>query len=184
MKKLLLLAVVSLAGCATVPGPAPVAAPATHSPASSAESAAVGIVPNEASAPESASILGSATVPPATEPAEDKPPLKFKDFVALNDNKLIDVYRGMDKKQVEALMNDHASGRFANPYKRQVVKTREGRSYEILFYLTHAPAAGKPITENHTTPVIFLEGKVDAIGKYPLKKLRRQAAVKTAANHH
>ena len=45
----------------------------------------------------------------------------------------------------------------------------------MLFYLTRAPRQGQRVTENLLTPVIFQNERVTAIGRYPLKKIRRAA---------
>jgi hypothetical protein len=84
-----------------------------------------------------------------------------------NENKLINVYKGLDKGTVEAVM---ASAH--NPFKREKVTGTKGQIYEVLFYLTREPRKNKPITERQLTPVILKNGEVIAMGNFQLKKLR------------
>jgi len=111
--------------------------------------------------------------PPTGAPAPTAPGLSFREFVELNDTKLLDVYVGMSRETVDKHMSAHQTDRFANPYKRQVLRAKDGTIFEVLFYVTRAPSKGKPVTETQTTPLIFRDNKVVAIGRYQLKKLRR-----------
>jgi hypothetical protein len=131
---------------------------------------------------------------PAAEPPRPAPPLETKqpeqpaelppvtrkwlgleDFAEANDEKLLNVYVGMSRPTVERLMDGHQSGKWINPYKRQTVAGADRKNHEVLFYLTRAPRPGQRVTENFLTPVIFQNERVIAIGRYPLKKLRRAA---------
>ena len=88
-------------------------------------------------------------------------------LVEANEEKLLNVSKGMDKYSVEKIMaSEH------NPYKRERIAGKDGASYEILFYLTREPRKGKPITERLMTPVIFKNNEVVAMGNFQLKKLR------------
>lgn len=101
--------------------------------------------------------------------------LSLNDFAEANDEKLLNVYPGMSRQTVERIMDGHQSGKWANPYKQQAVIGADGKSHEVLFYLTRAPRPGQRVTENYLTPVIFQNERVMAIGRYPLKKVRRAA---------
>lgn len=57
-----------------------------------------------------------------------------------------------------------------NPYRRERLQSGE-RTYDIWFYLTREPRAGRAVADAELTPVILSSGKVAALGRYPLKKL-------------
>jgi hypothetical protein len=168
MRRLAPILLLALAGCVTPSPPGP--PPAPEAPAAAPEPAAPAVP-----APEPAPAVPPPVTPEPPAAAPAGPGVSAREFIALNDTRLLDVYKGMPKVTVERLMAAHATERFANPYKRQALKTRDGSVYEIVFYLTREPLRGKPITENQLTPVIFRNDKVFAIGRYPLKKLRREA---------
>jgi hypothetical protein len=106
--------------------------------------------------------------------------LSLNDFAEANDEKLLNVYPGMSRQTVERIMDGHQSGKWANPYKQQAVINADGKSHDVLFYLTRAPRQGQRVTENFLTPVIFQNERVTAIGRYPLKKIRRAACLSRA----
>jgi hypothetical protein len=173
-----MLALLWLAGCATAPVPksdlpakAEPSAPAPSAPAPSAP--AVEELATAAPIPE---------VPPIvpTELPESQHPLQAKmlsvdDFVDRNDENLLRVYSGMSRVAVERIMGHYRTDSWSNPYKRQQIAVRDGRVYEVLFYVTRKPRAGNQVNEGVMTPVIFEHERVTAIGRYPLKKLRRTA---------
>ena len=101
--------------------------------------------------------------------------LSLNDFAEANDEKLLNVYPGMSRQTVERVMDGQQSGKWTNPYKHQAVISANGTSHDVLFYLTRAPRQGQRVTENFLTPVIFQNERVTAIGRYPLKKIRRAA---------
>lgn len=101
--------------------------------------------------------------------------LSLGDFVDRNDENLLSVYPGMSRAAVERIMGDYRTGTGTNPYKRQQIAAGGGKTYEVLFYLTRKPRAGYRVNEGIMTPVIFENDRVTAIGRYPLKKLRRAA---------
>jgi hypothetical protein len=117
--------------------------------------------------------------PTLSEPVSPSPVvrkwLSLNDFAEANDEKLLNVYPGMSRQNVERIMDGHQSGKWTNPYKHQAVIGVNGTSHEVLFYLTRAPRQGQRVTENFLTPVIFQNERVTAIGRYPLKKIRRAA---------
>jgi hypothetical protein len=112
---------------------------------------------------------------PNDQPAVPRTFLGLEEFTEANDEKLLNIYVGMSRKTVERLMDGHQSGKWTNPYKHQTVMDADGKKHEVLFYLTRAPRPGQRVTENFLTPVIFQNERVTAIGRYPLKKLRRVA---------
>jgi hypothetical protein len=99
----------------------------------------------------------------------------LQEFADANDERLLQVYVGMSRAAVERLMDGRQSGSYLNPYKRQTLAGVNGKDYEVLFYVTRAPRAGRRISEAQLTPVILANERVTAIGRYPLKKLRRTA---------
>jgi hypothetical protein len=93
-------------------------------------------------------------------------------LVEANEEKLLNVSKGMDKYSVEKIMaSTH------NPYKREKIAGKDGASYDVLFYLTREPRNGKPITERLMTPVIFKNNEVVAMGNFQLKKLRNSGTL-------
>jgi hypothetical protein len=89
-----------------------------------------------------------------------------------NDEKIINIFVGMYRNTVETIMgSDH------NPYRRTKITGTDGETYDVLFYLTREPRQGKPITERMLSPVIFLKGRVVAMGNYQLKKLIRSGTL-------
>jgi hypothetical protein len=122
--------------------------------------------------------------PKFSEPADSSPVvrkwLSLSDFTDANDEMLLNVYPGMSRQTVARIMDGHQSGKWSNPYKQQTVANADGTSHEVLFYLTRAPRQGQRVTENFLTPVIFQNDRVTAIGRYPLKKIRRAACLSRA----
>jgi hypothetical protein len=115
---------------------------------------------------------------PAIEPGQELPLTdeKLRKLIALaelNDERLLEVFVGMYRKTVDGAMGFSRQ----NPFKREVIAGMDGREYEVLFYLTREPRKGKGVTERQLTPVIFREDRVVAIGRYPLKKLRRTGTI-------
>lgn len=166
MHRIALALLFLLGGCATAPPPArerPPAAPESATPDTAAPPAAA---PSPAAPAES--------LAPAEPPA---PPRMqgLEAFAELNDEKLLYVYPGMSMAAVERIMGGRQSGSYLNPYKRQTITTVDGKTHEVLFYLTRPPRSGRRVAENQLTPVIFVGNRVVAIGRYQLKKLRRSA---------
>lgn len=168
MRRIAFLTLFLLSGCVTAPPsgtaslPAMSPSPATTEPAKAATPAVEGALP---------------TVTPAAPVLHEASPrmLSLADFVDRNDENLLGVYPGMSRAAVERIMGSYRTGGGANPYKRQQIAVADGRSYEVLFYLTRKPRAGHRVSEGIMTPVIFESERVTAIGRYPLKKLRRAA---------
>lgn len=168
MKRFIFAIALGLAGCATpVPPETPPPAPRPVAPSAPPEAPAV---PTQPPAPPSE--------PSVVQEPEVTPRLGFKEFVERNDDKLMEVYVGMPKVEVERMMALPEGEKWTNPSKRQKLKTRDGQVYEIWFYLMRLPPKGRAVTENDLTPVILKGDKVSAIGRYQLKKLRRAAAAK------
>lgn len=99
----------------------------------------------------------------------------LRQFVERNDDRLLQVYVGMAQTEVERIMAAPADSAWKNPYRRERLQSGE-RFYDVWFYLTREPRTGRPIGEAELTPVILSNGKVVSLGRYPLKKLRRQTA--------
>jgi hypothetical protein len=154
-----------VAGCATTSRP-PVEAPVQKLP-SQTEPAAESQRPVPQAEP-------SLSEPVSPLPAARKW-LSVNDFAEANDENLLNVYPGMTRKTVERIMDGNQSGKWTNPYKHQAISSADGTLHEVLFYLTRAPRQGQRVTENYLTPVIFQNDRVTAIGRYPLKKIRRAA---------
>ncbi len=163
MNRFAVLLALLLAACATPiprvpePGPAapPKAAPAPEAPVMAPD------VPR--AVPVASAIAG---VPSA---------LIFKEFVARNDERLLEVFAGMHKSELARIMHADAD-RWHNPYKREALSDRKGQAYEVFYYLTRDPE-GKPVKDRHLTPVIVKQDMVVAIGAYRLKKLKRGESI-------
>jgi hypothetical protein len=73
---------------------------------------------------------------------------------------------GMTKSQVESTMGsrtaDGESGRYENPYKREIIRGTDDLTYDVLYYYIQQ-IGGRPI-ETGLTPVVFHEGRVVGIG--------------------
>lgn len=98
--------------------------------------------------------------------------LGLRQFIERNDDQLLQVYVGMVQTEVERIMAAPADSAWKNPYRRERLQSG-GRTYDVWFYLTREPRAGRAIAEAELTPVILSSGKVVGLGRYPLKKLRR-----------
>jgi hypothetical protein len=171
MRKILiiLLFMMFVAGCATTSRPV-AEAPAQPLP-TQAEAVAV---------PLSVPLNPIPLVEPKSSASVEQPSvirklMGLEEFAEANDEKLLNIYVGMSRQAVERLMDGHQSGKWINPYKHQVVVSADGKKQEILFYLTRVPQPGQRVTENFLTPVILQNDRVTAIGRYPLKKVRRAA---------
>jgi hypothetical protein len=170
MRKILMISLLMLAaGCATTSRP-PVETPAQPVP-TPAESIAVPSAAPLLPIPTTESAAAVSVEPPAVT----RKSMGLEEFAEANDEKLLNIYVGMSRQSVERLMDGYQSGKWINPYKHQAVVGADGKKHEILFYLTRAPRQGQRVTENFLTPVIFQNERVTAIGRYPLKKLRRVA---------
>lgn len=200
-----------LAGCAvqpvSPPREHPVSVPAVASiPAPASPAAAVETYPVDPApalpAPEPtreepgtmAALPSSAAIDSPTNderganiaPADPAPPTKpaivtWRRLAAVNDERLLDVYPGIAREQVERMMDLRREGRPLNPYRREMLRDAGGNVYHVLHYITREPGEGRPIRDNHLTPVIFLGDKVYAMGRYQLKKLKRTACVVRSA---
>lgn len=173
MKRFLPLLLAVLAGCATPQAPSRPGTPVVpaHEPP---QALAVPSAPTgEAASP----LVGETTSPPAPAAPTKELLSTQQAFADWNDSKLLDIYKGMTKEEVEQVMAPNQAGKWRNPYKRQVLHSSNGKVYEVLFYFTRMPSKDRPITESQMTPVIFNDGKVIAMGRYQLKKLRRSLAL-------
>jgi hypothetical protein len=157
LNRFLPVLVLCAGGCATAPPPPPAGAGAPSVIAPSAP-------------------LPATPAPPAApDPVVESKPLTWSQVASINDERLIDVFPGMPQKRVEERMQLQSAGRPVNPFRQEYLRDPRGRLYHVVFYLTREPVKGRPINERYLTPVIFSNDKVEAIGRYPLKKLRANA---------
>lgn len=108
---------------------------------------------------------------PSTAPSS-APGMGLRQFIERNDDRLLQVYVGMVQTEVERIMVVPADSAWKNPYRRERLQSGE-RTYDVWFYLTREPRPGRAIADAELTPVILSSGKVVGLGRYPLKKLRR-----------
>lgn len=170
MKQLAVSLALLLAACATpsreVSAPTPAEEPRVVEPA----------VPPTSRKPETIARIAPPAIalPPAAailvEPATPTSP-SFREFVAANDERLLEVFAGMHRTELARVMQ-HGAGRWPNPYKHESLHDRAGKDYEVFYYLMRDPE-GKPVQERHLTPVIVKDNVVVAFGVYRLKKLKR-----------
>ncbi|MBI3571687.1 MAG: hypothetical protein HY082_11410 [Gammaproteobacteria bacterium] len=158
MNKYAVLFALLLAACAT---------PTPRTPESTSPPKATAPVPESpAPAPDVAR-----SVPAQSAPLGVPPVSVFREFVARNDERLLDVFVGMHKSELVRIMHADAD-RWHNPYKREALLDTKGAAYEVFYYLMRDPE-GKPVKDRHLTPVIVRDDVVVAIGAYRLKKLKR-----------
>ena len=164
MNRFAVLLALLLAACATpeqhLPLPSPATPPKTATPVPEAP----------VMAPDTPR---TAPVAPAITSALPAP--LFREFVARNDEQLLEVFAGMHKSELARIMHADAN-RWHNPYKREALYDRKGQAYEVLYYLTRDPE-GKPVKDRHLTPVMVKDDVVVAIGAYRLKKLKRGESI-------
>ena len=166
---------VMVSACATAPRLEPVREPvatpvATPAVVPADEPLVTAAVPS--AAPPSAPLVPTPIPAPANAAVQT---LSLEDFVERNDDNMLRIYVGMSRSTVDRIMNNYRAGAVTNPYKRQLISGTGGKVHEVLFYLTRKPRAGQRITENALTPVVLEDEHVTAIGRYPVKKLRRAA---------
>jgi hypothetical protein len=164
MKRIAVSLALLLAACTTPPreadAPAPVEGVALSAPGPAA--------------PSKPDVAARTAPPPAAPlPAGPSAPVvsPFREFVAANDEYLLEAFPGMHRAELARVMH-HGTGRWPNPYRHESLHDRAGNTYEVFYYLTRDPE-GKSVKERHLTPVIVKDNVVVAIGSYRLKKLRR-----------
>ncbi len=179
MKRLAVLLALLLAACATPPREVSVPAPAEPETPRAAAPA-----PLEASTSRVARAVPPAeAIPPAASvPVEPSMPTtpSFREFVAANDERLLEIYVGLARAELVRVMQ-HGAGRWPNPYKHELLHDRAGKGYEVFYYLTRDPE-GKPVQDRHLTPVMVKDGVIVALGAYRLKKLRRGESLNLPRN--
>lgn len=164
MNRFAVLLALLLAACATPAPRAPEPVPAAPEKVVAPAPEAPVTVPDVArAAPVAPAIAGA---PPAAI---------FREFVARNDERLLEVFAGMHKSELARIMHADAE-RWHNPYRREALLDRKGQAYEVFYYLTRDPE-GKPVKDRHLTPVIVKQDTVVAIGAYRLKKLKRGESI-------
>lgn len=85
-----------------------------------------------------------------------------------NRDKIQKIKIGYDQSQVSEIMGtDHAS-EIKNPYKTESIKVA-GVAYEIWYYYTEQ--IGEDYWEKGMTPVVFSNGKVEAVGWRGMEQL-------------
>lgn len=75
---------------------------------------------------------------------------------------------GYDQAQVSEIMGTVHAGEITNPYKAESIKVA-GSTYEIWYYYTEF--IGDEYWEKGMTPVVFSNGKVEAVGWRGMEQL-------------
>lgn len=169
MKWFIAVLLAVLAGCATHQGPVRTTSP----PVTGMTNPVSPLIESTPTAAAQSPPVEVPTIPPPIGSVPVRAPT-LNEFADRNDIRLLEVYNGMTKKAVERIMEWHHADVWKNPYKRQTLHVADGKVYEVFFYLTRPHSKGHPITEKQLTPVIFNDGRVSAIGRYQLKKLRQR----------
>jgi hypothetical protein len=68
----------------------------------------------------------------------------------------------MTKDQVTNIMGEKSTGEVGNPYKRETIPGKDGKTYDVLYYYTEQ--IGEKSWETGVTPVVFVDGKVIGVG--------------------
>jgi hypothetical protein len=99
--------------------------------------------------------------------------VSLPDLIDGNSQRIQQVKSGMPRADVLRVMKDFEAripgGTVGNPYKAKTFQ-QDGISYEVLYYITEQPKAGK---EALTTPVIIKNGVVAGLGLEALRALKR-----------
>lgn len=174
LKPILIVAALLVGGCASVS----MKTGTNPEDAGDAPKQLVLMPPERIGAPDSGQSQRAGDRPSRAEmekPSEAPPPLRgigLRQFIERNDDRLLQVYVGMVQAEVERIMATPADSAWKNPYRRERLQSG-ARMYDVWFYLTREPRAGRAVADSELTPVILSSGKVVALGRYPLKKLRR-----------
>jgi hypothetical protein len=95
------------------------------------------------------------------------PYVPFRDENRAN---LVKLDLGMTKAQATQTMGDKTVngryGTYSNPYKREIITTPTGETYDVLYYYTEQTSVRRMRTswEQGVTPVIFKDDKIVGIG--------------------
>ncbi len=101
-------------------------------------------------------------------------------FIYRNDERLLHVYPGMGKKAVRRIMSGYRTRQWRNPCWTEKRIGRNGRVHEIEFYIVRKLTRTRPMGLRVMMPIIYdTAGRVDAISRYRLKKLRKRTHLVT-----
>ena len=99
--------------------------------------------------------------------------VSLAELISGNSQRIQQVKKGMPRAEVVQVMKDYEAripgSTVGNPYKTKTFE-QGGVSYEVLYYITEQPKAGK---EALTTPVIFKEGVVVGMGLETLRAIKQ-----------
>lgn len=104
----------------------------------------------------------------AFEDTTGEKPIKMTldEMRAVNKGRLQKVTLGMTKQNVLETMGTRTFYQrvphrvISNPYRIESSPTKDGRSYEIVFYYTDIKKADDAITDDELTPLVFENGKL------------------------
>jgi hypothetical protein len=104
------------------------------------------------------------------------------DVAVKNTKHVTQLTLGMTKEQVEAVMGTESikikcwlrEVEIKNPTKTEVFGGN-GKSFEVLYYLTNTEYAGWEIVEyDDLTPLVFLDNKLIGVGELFLREVKKQ----------
>lgn len=118
------------------------------------------------------SLVAAAMLAGCYIPPKDAPMLS--EYIVAESDKLRSVEIGMSLKQVEGIMGpspgvfwlrypDADVVREARPVRTEKFKTKDGRGVVIYFYRSAEKDGWTKCTDDETTAVVFVDGKVDAL---------------------
>ena len=113
--------------------------------------------------------------------AEDKATtVSYREMLNLNRKNILLVETGMDVASVTAIMKNYQSevrdGLLSNPWKIE-----SKGDMEVYHYLVNRNPPFTPIMEQQAKPVIFVNGKVQSIGREYLRDARLNAISSTSS---
>jgi hypothetical protein len=93
-----------------------------------------------------------------------------------NQANLVNLNVGMKKTEVIKIMGRNSAhtrdGKIANPFKIETFQDKQGRTYEVLYYVTERNRRFQPLRLGNTTPLVFREGALVGWGPDALRSAR------------
>jgi hypothetical protein len=98
------------------------------------------------------------------------------DLAVENQSNIARLSVGMSKSDVLKRMGDKTAetrnGMVANPFKTETFLDKQGRQYEVHYYVTERNRRGHAVTVANATPLVFRDGVLIGWGPQPLIQAR------------
>ena len=83
----------------------------------------------------------------------------------MNRENLLKLSIGLTKQKVLNVMGTksfetYTDGRINNPYRSEILSSKEGKTFEVLYYYTDIKRTDDAITDDELTPLVFDNGKL------------------------